>query len=447
MSYPSRALLLALTCSAPAWAQLSAMSLPEALDYAKQHQPSLKAAQARASGALAETDIPRAQWFPRLGASAQLYLGTANNTTALYTGAGGIDLPRIGATPTAVPSTANWAPYGSTLAAIGVRQEVFDFGRIAAQSAVFDAAASAARSAQQVEALDVNLAVKEAYFAVLAAKAILAASDAAWQRAKEERDDAAARVKAGMKSPIDLTRPEADLMKFDAGRIRARGSLTAAQGVFAAVVGYPQSLLDAAGMAPEAEEPHAAEDPEIAEYEARAAAQRAKTKATLYELLPDLAFTATFSGREGGATPSTAGLPPAPGAGFVPGVPNWDLGLVLNWTFFDEGTFARRKASRAYEAAAEADLEAVKLKTSSAISQARAEREVAVQALPALQGAVDAARANRDQAQARFKVGLGTAVELADADALLVDSEIQVALGRFESDRAQARLARALAEP
>jgi outer membrane protein TolC len=432
------------------------MSLPDALDYAKTHQPSLRAAQARAQAALAEAAIPRAQWFPRFGASAQLYAGTANNTTALYTGTGGIDLPRIGASPSRVPSTAGWAPYGASLAAIGVRQEAFDFGRIAAQSAVLDAAASAAQSTAQVEELDLKLTVKEAYFAVLAAKAILAASEAAYQRAKQERDDAAARVKAGLRSPIDLTRPEADLKKFDAGRIRAKGSLAAAQGVLAAVVGYSQTLLDAAG-APAAPPPPPqmkgavqqalAQDPDVLGAQARLEAQQARTRAELYGLFPDLMFTATFSGREGGAPPSTQGLPPAPGAGFLPGVPNWDVGLVLNWTFFDEAVFARRKSSREHEAAALADLDAVRLKMSSAVEQAYIALDIALEALPALQGAVDAARANHDQADARFKAGLGTAVELADADALFVDAEIQAALGQFESDRARARLARAIAEP
>ena len=60
--------------------------------------------------------------------------------------------------------------------------------------------------------------------------------------------------------------------------------------------------------------------------------------------------------------------------------------------------------------------------------------------------AVDAATANLDQANARFGKGLGTAVELADAEALLTDSQIQLAVGRFQRARARARLARVIAE-
>jgi outer membrane protein TolC len=433
-------------------AQVPSMSLPEALDYARQHQPSLRAAQARAQAALAASAIPRAQWAPRLGLTAQLLVGTANNTSASYVGSAGIDVPRIGGTASVLPSTASWTPYASSLAGLGIRQEVFDFGKIAAQSAVLDAAAAAEKSRADVSGLDLELSVKSAYFAVLAAKAILAASEAAYARAKEERDDAAARVSAGMRSPIDLTRPEADLMKFDAGRIRARGSVATAQAVLAAVTGFPEGLLDTQGAAPEVTPPPAmkealerslAQNPELHAFESRLTAQRAQSRAIFMELLPDLWATAALTGREGGAPTSTV-LPQATGAGFLPGVPNWDLGLVLSWQFFDLAVLRRRDVSLRNEDAAQADLDAARLATSSAIQQAYYTFAGAREALPALQRAVDAAKANHDQAHARFKAGLGTAVELADADALLTDAQIQAALGQFEADRARAQLARAI---
>jgi outer membrane protein len=444
-------LWLALAWAAPAVAQVPSMSLPEALDYAAQHQPSLRAAQARAQAALAEALIPDAQWFPRLGATAQLYEGTTNNSTAMTLSGLGVDVPRIGGT---APLTASWAPHAATFVGVGLRQELFDFGKIAAQTAVVDALASAAQSRAQVETLDLRLAVKESYFAVLAAKALLSTAEAAYQRAKKERDDAAARVHAEVLGRIALTRPEADLMRFDAARIRARGSLSAAQAVLAAVVGAQAPLLDAAAPAPqEAAPPNldsalqkaAEEDPEIRQYTARLQAQQQRSRATLMELLPDLALTSTLSARQGGTPPNGTTEVPF-GAGYVPTVPNWDVGVFLSWSFFDEGVLRRRKASQAYEAAAAADLDTVKLRANAAIRQTYAVLDVAFQALPALQRSVEAARANHEQAAARFGAGMGTSVELADADAVLTDAEIQLALGQFEWDRARARLARAIGE-
>jgi len=67
-------------------------------------------------------------------------------------------------------------------------------------------------------------------------------------------------------------------------------------------------------------------------------------------------------------------------------------------------------------------------------------------ALPALERSLAAAQANYAQADARFGAGLGTSVELADAEALRTHAEIQLALGRFEIARTRAQLARVIAE-
>jgi outer membrane protein TolC len=71
---------------------------------------------------------------------------------------------------------------------------------------------------------------------------------------------------------------------------------------------------------------------------------------------------------------------------------------------------------------------------------------VAREALPALQQSVTAARANWAQADARFRAGLATAVELADAEAVLAGAEINLALGIFEVARTRAIFGRRIAE-
>jgi outer membrane protein TolC len=66
--------------------------------------------------------------------------------------------------------------------------------------------------------------------------------------------------------------------------------------------------------------------------------------------------------------------------------------------------------------------------------------------LPGLSRAAQAAQANYAQADARFKAGLGTSVELADAEALRTQAEIQLVLGEFELARARAAFGRTIAE-
>jgi outer membrane protein len=429
------------------------ITLAEALAYARAHQPAVLAALARIQAERARAEVPRAQYYPLVGVTAQLIEGTTNNTTASYLAAPDVDLPRIGGTSSATGVGASWSPSASTLAGAGVSQEIFDFGRIAAEAAAADARVTVAAHAAETQVLDIELDVSEAYFAVRAAKAILQASEDAYQRALVHRDFARAGVGSGLRSPIELTRAEADLARFDTGRIRARGGVSTAQAVLAGAVGSIEPALDAADEAPLAGElPALADalrwaterDPRLQEALARLHQQELETHAVAALARPDLHLSAAISGRAGGATPTSG--PETSGDGYLPNVPNWDGALMLSWPLFDPTVRARARASREAEAIRRSEIDLVHQQVVAAVEQAYVGVVVARQALPSLQRELDAARANDAQADARFKAGLGTSVELADAEALRIDAEIRQALGGFELAKARAAFGRAIAE-
>lgn len=429
---------------------LRAMTLPEALAFAAGHQPSLLAARARLEAARRESELPRGYWYPRVGATLQVLAGTANNSTASYFSTSAMDLPRIGGTKATPPT--NWGPQASTLAGIGVRQELFDFGRISAMSNVFDFAAEAESARADQSRLDLALLVEEAYLGVHVAKAVLRTADAAEQRVRLHRDLAEAGVKSGLRSPIELTRAEADLARFQVGRVRAAGGVDVSRAVFAAAVGVPDPSLDVAGQPPEpspappdeARARAADRDPGVREAHALRLQQEGITRLVRAELLPDLTLSAGLSGRAGGASPTSGAVPW--GGGWVPDVPNWDIGLLLSWPIFDAASLARASASveRERQRAAEEDLS--RQRSSTLVAVSTESLRVAAEAVPALQRAAQAAAANYEQAEARFKAGLGSSVELADAESLRLQAEVELAVGSFERARARARLARALAE-
>jgi outer membrane protein len=427
------------------------ISLEEAVAYAQAHQPSMKAALDRVRVAEADAQVPRASWLPRAAAVAELLEGTANNTTASTVAIQDIALPRIGGTK--IVDSGTWSPSPSTLAAISVGQELFDFGRIAAQSAATDANVVGERHRAEAERLAIALVVKESYFAVQGAKAVLRAAQGGYERTRVHRDLAEAGVKTGLFAPIERTRAEADLARFDVNRMRAEGGVATAQVVLAAAVGVADRMLDAdEALSPVPPVPSleqamtdaAARDPVLQEARARLATQQAITRAIGAEMRPDILITGTFSGRAGGATP-TAG-PSATGGGWIPDVPNWDAGLLLRWPLFDGIVAARQRASSARERAVRSDLEAIVQQEVAAIQRAYVGAAVARASLASLARSVDAARENYAQAEARFKAGLGTALELADAEYLRTDAEIQLAGGQFELSRARAVLGKLLAE-
>ena len=141
------------------------MTLDEALRYAREHQPSLQSARARVAAAAADTRVARAQWLPTFGATVQAFEGTTNNRTASYVGVREVDAP-TDRRHAQIRSTGTFTPSTSTLAAVGAGQEVFDFGRIAAQAAVADVGLrDASNTARHASACASSLLVKDAYFA------------------------------------------------------------------------------------------------------------------------------------------------------------------------------------------------------------------------------------------------------------------------------------------
>jgi outer membrane protein len=430
-----------------------AMTLPQALDYARAHQPSLRAALARLEAVRADADVTRSSWYPTFTATAQLLATTTNNTTGSYVGVPGFDNPRVSATRAESPSTASLAPSPSTLLGAGMRQEVFDFGRITARAAADDLRADAERFSLQATRLVVDYDVAETYFAVYAATQVLAASDEAYERSTVHRNLARAGVDSGLRRPIELTRAEATLDRYDLGRIRARRGLAVAESVFAAAVGLPGSRLGIAGAPPTPSAPPPLDvaegtaighNLELLAARARVRAEEGRARAIEAESRPNLFLTAGLSGNAGGATPSSGSA--APDHGLLPLVPNWDAGLVVAWPLFDATVNARTDRARAQQDVARTEAEVVRQKIVASVDQAYLDVEAARDALPVLVHSLAAAVANYDQASARFEVGMGNAVELADAEELRTDAEIELALGAFELARTRAALGRLMAE-
>jgi outer membrane protein TolC len=187
-----------------------------------------------------------------------------------------------------------------------------------------------------------------------------------------------------------------------------------------------------------------AKDPVMEEARSRVRGAEAATRAIAAETRPDLSLTASFSGRAGTADPSSGSISDRYGP--LPLVPNWDVGLLLRWPLHDPVVAARQEAAASHAEVARADVLVLSQKETAAVQEVYVSIEVSQTALVSLALAVDAAMANYAQAEARFKAGLGTSLELADAEALRTDAEIELAVGQFEVRRARAALSRLIAE-
>jgi outer membrane protein len=287
---------------------------------------------------------------------------------------------------------------------------------------------------------------------VRAAHALLEVATQAESRASLHRELALAAVHSGLRSPIEATRADADVARFEVAQIHARGGLLVSRGVFAAVVGYELPELDA-GDEPDAEPPlpslgdaeaRAVEaDPAVQEAVGHVRAEHSLADAIAASLRPNLFVSASVSLRAGGAVASDAVVPD--GRGLEPDVPNYSAGVVLNWPFFEPTTSARVRAAHARERALASEVEVARQRAFSRTRQAYQNVEVAQVALAALAKSVQAARANHEQAEGRFHAGLGTATELADAEMLRLNAEVEQVIGQFQAATARAELSRAIA--
>ncbi|MFI5300712.1 MAG: TolC family protein, partial [Polyangiales bacterium] len=158
-----------------------------------------------------------------------------------------------------------------------------------------------------------------------------------------------------------------------------------------------------------------------------------------------LYLSALISGRAGGAPASGGGFVPD-GAGLLPDVPNWQLGLVLSWPIYDGVIGARHDAAVARKDVLAVEVDLHRVQQVAAIRRAYYSARIAEETMPALARALEASKENYVQADTRFRGGLATSIEVADAEALLSDAEVQLALGRFELSRTRAVFARTIAE-
>jgi outer membrane protein TolC len=430
---------------------LPTMTLDEALAYAKAHQPALSAARARLEAAEHDLVANDREWYPKVTVGAQVVAGTVNPSSATALPFPGLNVARVGGTQMADPPTLR--PYASTMVALGVRQEVFDFGRLAARERLLGGLERLERARASSAELDVAYLTASSYYAVLAAKQVLAAAESARSRSRAHRDLAEASTRAGLRPPIDLTRADADLARFEVASARAEGGVRAARSVLAAIVGAPETEIDAREepravrtlpTVEQASQRAAEASPNVRRAEAVLRVQEAQVEDVESRTRPRVYLDGAIDGRGGGFT--APDRPAAVGAGFVPQVPNYDLGLVFVWPIWEPTASEAERAARARKRAAEEDLRGVRAAASQDARKERIRVEIAERTMTAIERSVAAATANAEQADVRFRSGLGTSLELSDAEGLRVEAEVQLAAARLEWMTARASLARLLSE-
>jgi outer membrane protein TolC len=248
-------------------------------------------------------------------------------------------------------------------------------------------------------------------------------------------------------------RPEADDSRAKAERalaetlvIRANEAKEIASANLAEAIGEPGAALavEPGAIASPTAEPKLEgvidKNPRLGESEAaiRAAEERKKVASLTY--LPRLDVVAALWLRGTGLTSGM--LASSPADGLVPDTPNWAAGLVLTWPALD--LLIARQRTRVAEASVEIEAarkEEVMQALATELERAKAELDGAKKTAANTPVALEAARAAEKQATARYQAGLASVVEVAEAQRILAQAEIDDALARVAIHRARLHLA------
>jgi outer membrane protein TolC len=418
--------------AAAATAAPKSMSLREAVDYALAHDPRLAEAEAVRGITQAKTDAARAGMLPDAWLDAQLNRATGNvvpGSSFYMRGIPGVSGPPRGRTfdggvwGTAVGVSASW-----------------DLLLLKRQMAVVDTAiaeqgrADAAMSASQLE---VAFDTADRFITSVSRGEVVRAAQAGVDRGRVFLQIVKALVDQQLRPGVDLSRSQAELAIAEAQLIRTQQNDAVARIDLVRSMGDPRLVVlpqpgSLTGNVP-AVGPSAAgrSHPAIVEAaEAVTAAQR-RQEAVGVEYLPRLELAGALWARGSGYFPKADGSPP-PGHGLVPDTPNWAAGVNFTWPILDiVGTRARARAESAnvrFASARQAQIgQLIDAQLMSAAAIVDAAQKVAAQTPVA----VNAARAAETQATARYKSGLATVLEVAEAERLLTDAEIQDAEARL----------------
>jgi outer membrane protein TolC len=257
-------------------------------------------------------------------------------------------------------------------------------------------------------------------------------------------------AKNELRPGADASRTRAELALANTLLIQAEQSVEVGRAALGQVLGVaPQTIAIDSGVLlkvpPEAprNEPVVAQHPLAMAQNAAIEEVRSREKALERSYYPRFNLEATSYARGTGIDPN--GITGGAASGLGPNIQNWAVGMNVTFPAFDLPSIRARKEVEHYRELAEsARYNLVLQNLNGEIEKAKATLAGARRIAQNTPIQLEAARATEQQAAARYKAGLNTIVEVAEAQRILTQAEIDDALARLSVWRAM--LAAAAAE-
>ena len=302
------------------------------------------------------------------------------------------------------------------LAQVQLSQLLFDFGKTLAATQVARKLAEVSAEGVELQRQLIALTVKEAYTNILLAQRLIRVQEQALERADLNLSSAKGFYDVGtqplstvVRAEVDVANAKVDLINARNALRTARVALNTAMAVEASTpteirdnLAYESITLDRAALRAEA----LRQSPEYRQAKLQSSAAEANVQVASRNFLPNISGTGSYGGTQPDLNPT------------------WSLGLAFTWNIFDGGRLiAAYQEAKANLGAAGARVKAAELTLIQSLEQAEIAVEAAQERIQAALVLINSAQENFRLAQGRFDVGVGTILELTDAQLALTQAQ------------------------
>jgi outer membrane protein TolC len=418
------------------------LTISQAVEGALRNYPAIRVSQEQISAAAAGIQLARTSYLPRVDLLAQANRATRNNVFGLL-------LPQnvIPSMSGPVIGSNNFGTAWGSAAGVLVSWEPFDFGLRRANVAVATAARTEAEATLQRTRYDVAVATADAYLTLAAAEETVRAAQAGVDRAEAILRTIQALVNSGLRPGADASRAQAELAAARTQWIQVKQATEVARATISQFVGVEPNQIALA--APKLLELPPVQDSAPTDSKANpiaieqdAAVERAKAQLRALERTYFPRFSLQGSAYARGTGAETNGALLGGLNGLAPSVQDYALGFTVTFPAMDLPAIQARKAAQSANVRAEtARYQQIATELRARWNAATARLHGAREVVTNTPVQVSAARAALQQSTARYQSGLANIDEVAEAQRLLTQSEIDDALARLSVWRALLEIA------
>lgn len=413
-------------------AQQAPLTVGQAVAQALRTYPAIRASAEQVSVAAAGINLARTAYLPRADFLGQVDRATRNNVF-------GLTLPQ-GVIPSLsgpVLGTNSLPSVWGSAAGVLVSWEPFDFGLRRANVEAAGSNRLRAEAEAGVARFQVGAAAADSFLTLLAAEQTVVAARAGVERARVLSQVTDSLARSGLRPGADAARARAELAFAETQLVQTEQAVDVARAALADLLGVPAAQLKVEagpllGAAPAAlpEAAALAGHPIAQQQNAVVEEARAQEHALDRSYFPRLFLQGSAYGRGTGAR--TDGTTGGGLTGLGPNVGNWALGLTVTFAAMDfAAVHAREQVQQHLIRAAAAQYDRLLQDLQGQLEQAQARLNGARRVAENTPVELDAARTAEQQATARYKSGLGNIVEVAEAERLLTQAEIDDALAKL----------------